>query len=90
MVLHGHTHVAHRVQLSGSDRPLHIFGCGSSTWTHEDHMARYAVYHIDKGKLAKIETRVFSPELGQFQSVEKELASDQDPGWLVEGTSTAA
>jgi len=90
MVLHGHTHVAHRVQLSGNNRPLHIFGCGSSTWTHEEHMARYAVYHIHNGKLAKIETRVFSPQLGEFQSVENELESDLDPGWLVEGTSTAA
>ena len=89
MVLHGHTHVAHRVTFSEGQN-LHVFGCGSSTWTHEDHMARYAIYHIEAGELKGIETRVFSSELGAFRQVTHELESTKNPQWLTESVGASS
>lgn len=44
LVLHGHTHAAHRFR----DRSTWVIGCGSSTWDSEDpeHRGRFNVYAI--------------------------------------------
>ena len=64
MVLHGHTHVAHRFRVND----MAIIGCGSSTWSSDDpsHMARYNLYEIDDGELKTITMRIFSAEDDRF------------------------
>jgi len=72
LVLHGHTHVAHRFRHAAMD----VIGCGSSTWRSEDpdHVARYNVYRVEAGRLAEIETRVYSYASGCFESSETTAA----------------
>jgi 3',5'-cyclic AMP phosphodiesterase CpdA len=64
MVLHGHTHVAHRFRIND----MAIIGCGSSTWSSDDpsHIARYNLYEIEHGRLERITTRIFSLEEDRF------------------------
>lgn len=64
LLLHGHTHAAHRFDHGG----MAIIGCGSSTWstTRPEHVARYNVYHIDEGALRQVEVRVYSHEDDRF------------------------
>lgn len=64
LVLHGHTHVAHRFRIDD----MAVIGCGSSTWQSEDpsHIARYNLYDIDEGTLKGITTRVFSESEDRF------------------------
>lgn len=81
LVLHGHTHVAHRTAISRDDHTLHIIGCGSSTWTHPEHMARYNIYHIENQELQRVETRVYIPESQTFQTQANEIQPEENPGW---------
>lgn len=55
LLLHGHTHVAHRFEHSG----ISIIGSGSSTWssTHPLHMGRYNVYDLGRDGLRSVEVR---------------------------------
>jgi len=64
LLLHGHTHVAHRFERGGLD----VIGCGSSTWNSEDpaHTARYNVYRIEDGRLAETEVRIYDFERERF------------------------
>ena len=45
-------------------------------------MARYAIYHIEEGRLIGVETRMFSAGTGAFHAVSKELESTENPEWL--------
>lgn len=64
MLLHGHTHVAHRFERG----ELTIIGSGSSTWDsrHPDHVARYNIYHVSEGRLVRVETRIWDAAVGHF------------------------
>ena len=64
VILHGHTHKAHRFDRDG----VTIIGCGSSTWSDPApaHMARYNVYDIGDGALRSTEVRIYDPERGAF------------------------
>lgn len=64
LVLHGHTHVAHRFRIND----MRVIGCGSSTWQSDDpsHIARYNLYEIDAGELKAIRTRIFSKAEDRF------------------------
>lgn len=55
LLLHGHTHVAHRFEHSGID----VIGSGSSTWSseHPDHLGRYNVYDLGRDGLRSVEVR---------------------------------
>ena len=66
LLLHGHTHVAHRFDYKG----MSVIGCGSSTWSSEDedHRARYNIYTVTEGRLAKIERRMFDPAENCFSA----------------------
>jgi 3',5'-cyclic AMP phosphodiesterase CpdA len=46
LLLHGHTHFAHRKTLRG----VEVVGCGSTTWSssNPDHLGRYNVYTFAK------------------------------------------
>lgn len=65
LVLHGHTHVAHRFRLGS----MRIMGCGSSTWNAEEpaHVARYNLYRIGGGSLAAVDVRRFDAPSGRFR-----------------------
>jgi 3',5'-cyclic AMP phosphodiesterase CpdA len=69
LVLHGHTHVAHRFSITRGERSMLVVGCGSSTWdsTNPAHVARYNVYDIENGELAKIRTRVYDRSRRRFE-----------------------
>lgn len=60
LVLHGHTHRAHRFQLTRGDHTLTITGSGSSTQaSHDpDRVARYNIYAVN-GKSMRMRTRVY-------------------------------
>jgi 3',5'-cyclic AMP phosphodiesterase CpdA len=75
LILHGHTHVAHRFRHGD----LEIIGCGSSTWKseHPEHVARYNVYHVEDGQLVRVETRVFDPNSGTFGAKHQEPETAQ-------------
>jgi len=64
LVLHGHTHVSHRFVHAGID----VIGSGSSTWSsdHEDHIARFNVYHIERGRLADVEVHRYDRATDRF------------------------
>ena len=66
LVLHGHSHRSHRYNLTRGDRRIPVIGCGSSTWAHAEHMARYNVYTIEDGALQEIHCHVFGAESGAF------------------------
>ncbi len=65
MLLHGHTHVAHRFRHMG----MPVVGCGSSTWRSDDpaHVARYNLYHIDNGTLRDVQVRVYNATTERFE-----------------------
>lgn len=64
LLLHGHTHVAHRMSAHG----LQVIGSGSSTWASEDprHIARYNVYDLGPSGLEKVEIRTYHAHAGAF------------------------
>lgn len=64
LVLHGHTHVAHRFEHEG----VTIIGSGSSTWSSLDpaHVGRYNVYDIDATGLRGVEVRRWDESLARF------------------------
>ena len=66
LVLHGHTHVAHRF----AHRGMPVIGCGSSTWSSENpnHVARYNLYRIDDRRLVDVEVRTFDLKSQHFES----------------------
>ena len=58
LVLHGHTHEAHRMRIQRGDQSVSVVGCGSSTWNSPTHPARYNVYTIADGALEAIHCRI--------------------------------
>ena len=68
MVLHGHEHRDLRQQLDGPRGPIPIIGVGSVTYrdSRPDRSARYNVYHIENGRLAQLETRVYDSASNLF------------------------
>jgi len=64
LLLHGHTHVAHRMHAHG----LEVIGSGSSTWASEDprHIARYNVYDVGPAGLEAVEIRTYSAHASAF------------------------
>lgn len=64
LLLHGHTHVAHRFRVGD----LRVVGCGSSTWSDEDadRVARYNIYRVEDGALRSLEVRRYDPASGSF------------------------
>ena len=91
LVLHGHTHVHQRTKLTTKDHSLFLLGCGSSTWNHPQYKGRYSIYSIDGGELVDIESRVFRPDTGEFQTDLVELEMMENPAWVVEsGPSVGA
>lgn len=67
LVLHGHSHRAHRYFLDPAARRLPVVGCGSSTWDHRAHMARYNVYEVHQGSLAGMHCHVYDADAGRFR-----------------------
>lgn len=69
LLLHGHTHKAHRFSVSRDGHTMFIVGSGSSTWSSEDpeHVARYNVYHVQDGDLRRIRTRVYDQNRRRFE-----------------------
>ncbi|MFT7622871.1 MAG: 3',5'-cyclic AMP phosphodiesterase CpdA [Myxococcota bacterium] len=68
LVLHGHTHRAHRFAVTRDDHTMLVIGSGSSTQNTDDPdmSARYNIYTID-GKLRRIRTRVFDRQRRRFE-----------------------
>ncbi len=68
LVLHGHSHRAHRFVVSRDDHTMLVIGCGSSTQNTDDPdlAARYNIYTID-GSLKRIRTRVFDRARRRFE-----------------------
>lgn len=68
LLLHGHTHVAHRFQ----HQQMWIVGCGSSTWTgpHPDRLARYNIYHVQDGRLDQVEMHRYDLQTSAFQGLQ--------------------
>ncbi len=66
LMLHGHTHVAHKFEHNG----MLVVGSGSSTWDSEDpaHVARYNIYTIDDGALVDTTVRRYDPASKTFSS----------------------
>lgn len=67
LLLHGHTHLAHKMQIVRSGQTLSIVGSGSSTQNTRDpeRVARYNVYSVN-GRALRIRTRVYDPETRRF------------------------
>lgn len=70
LLLHGHTHTAHRAVLRG----VQVIGCGSTTWASPNprHLGRYNVYTFGRGSadappgLLETEVRHFDAERRAF------------------------
>ena len=64
VLLHGHTHMAHRFETHGLD----VIGSGSSTWlaAHPDHWARFNLYRIADGQLADVTVMRHEPAVERF------------------------
>ncbi len=60
LILHGHTHGAHRFTAERDGRTVTVIGCGSSTQMSQDPLkvARYNIYSVSKKQL-KVRTRVY-------------------------------
>jgi len=73
LVLHGHTHVAHRFVHDGVD----VVGSGSSTWASErdDHVARFNIYRIEGGRLEGIEVRRYDRATDRFEPLAEAAAA---------------
>ena len=67
LVVHGHTHEAHRMRLERGDHHVSVVGCGSSSWTQAEHPARYNIYTIEAGALEAIHCRIRRTEAGGFE-----------------------
>ncbi len=64
VLLHGHTHVAHRFERDG----VTIIGSGSSTWASADpaHVGRYNVYELSREGLGDVEVRRWDEGQSKF------------------------
>jgi 3',5'-cyclic AMP phosphodiesterase CpdA len=64
LVLHGHEHRDLRTTVEGPSGPIPVIGVGSGTYDDPrgERRARYNVYHIMDGRLARVETRVHSAD----------------------------
>jgi len=69
MLLHGHTHVAHRFEHKG----MAVVGCGSSTWLSEEpsHVGRYNLYRFERTddgvSLLDMQVRIYDAASQTFQ-----------------------
>lgn len=62
LLLHGHTHVAHRFESNG----ISVIGSGSSTWAHAAHIGRYNVYELGREGLRSVEVRHWDADARGF------------------------
>ena len=69
LVLHGHTHKPHRYAVARGGHTMYVVGSGSSTLSSADiaQVARYNIYSIEEGKLARIRTRVYDRVRRRFE-----------------------
>ena len=71
LLLHGHTHQAHRFAVTRSDHTMLVIGSGSSTQNTDDpaRAARYNIYTIDPAEraLTRIRTRVYDQQRRRFE-----------------------
>ncbi len=69
MLLHGHTHKAHRFSVSRDGHTMYVIGSGSSTWnsSNPSHVARYNLYQIEDGQLRRIRTRIYDQTRRRFE-----------------------
>jgi 3',5'-cyclic AMP phosphodiesterase CpdA len=63
LVLYGHEHVAHTRWLpaQGGEAPCYCAGSTTRVHSKDYKMGRYNIYTVEKGELAGVATRVFSP-----------------------------
>jgi 3',5'-cyclic AMP phosphodiesterase CpdA len=68
LVLHGHEHRNLETTLEGPDGPIPVVGVGSGTYDdpRPERRARYNVYHVEGGRLVRIEPRVHDPARDRF------------------------
>ncbi len=68
LVLHGHTHCAHRFVVTRDNHTMLVIGSGSSTQNtgDPDRTARYNIYSIQDG-LKRIRTRVYDRQRRRFE-----------------------
>lgn len=69
LVLHGHTHKAHRHAVTRDEHTMLIVGSGSSTQNtaDPDRAARYNIYTVDGGAITRIRTRVYDQGRRRFE-----------------------
>ena len=67
LLLHGHSHRAHRFTVTRNGHTMVVAGSGSSTWRTNDpeRSARYNIYVIERG-LERIRTRAYDPRKRRF------------------------
>lgn len=76
VVLHGHTHKAHRFVLEKNGHKIPVLGSGSSTWSNPHHPARYNILTIDHGRLDRVECRTYNLASKRFEDVREPLRVD--------------
>lgn len=71
LAIHGHNHHFSTIEIPhlGGPGTLHICEAGSTstrTYSHEEFGGKFNVYHIEDGRLAKIETHLFEAHADHF------------------------
>lgn len=84
VVLHGHTHKAHRYVLVKDNKKIPVLGSGSSTWSNPHHPARYNILTINQGKLERITCRIYNLQSKQFEDYGEPLDTDTHGTQLVD------
>ena len=84
LAIHGHNHYYDHVELPhlGSPGTLHICEAGSTSITHAREEAfggKFNIYHIDEGRLAKIETYLFESYEEGFQPWRQHVLTEELP-----------
>ncbi len=69
LILHGHTHRAHRFAVTRDDHTMMVIGSGSSTQNTDDPdlSARYNIYTVEDNGLKRIRTRVYDRQRRRFE-----------------------
>jgi hypothetical protein len=71
LIVHGHEHRDMREELAGPHGPVPVIGVASGTYDHgnPDRRARYRIYEISAGAIARDSVRVWDREHGCFQGL---------------------
>ncbi|HEY3359151.1 MAG TPA: metallophosphoesterase [Polyangia bacterium] len=77
LVVHGHDHRAERAETPGRDGPIPIIGVASGSYADErpDRAAQYHVYHIERGRPARITRRVWDRNTSKFKDIEWQVST---------------